>query len=449
MNIETLGHAALLLRDDDNQPVLLTDPWLKGSCYWRSWWLQNYPSDAEWEEVNRVKYCYVTHEHPDHFHTYTIRKMSDENQFFAPLLAEDNITKFLTEIGKKAKALEYLKWHTLEVGGQKSEAGDLTSGLPPPIRILSIPLYNDDSVLLIDTPTAFIINQNDSKPQTGQWKQLRTFLDEHCPADKKRILLSSYSPASIVNSFLKNSERISMKEKKDYIEYICDNCDLLKIDYFMPFASQVIFYRSDSNWANTFKVAFSDAQKYWRSQTKLVPPYSKIDLTTFAVTSKDPATYNHHPEVYIKKAKEFEARDKAAVFTNEDIEKLRQKMNRNRFFFCILFPRGFSFDLEDTFIYYNPWSGKIKQTAEKRKGHFSLIIPRQALKDVLEFNHFGDLGITMFTLIVLNKATNPRMIYLFFIVITFHDYNHTNSFKNFMKWMRENWKVQRWSIPAL
>ncbi len=433
MNIETLGHAALLLRDDNNQPVLLTDPWLKGSCYWRSWWLQNYPSTEEWEEVNRVKYCYVTHEHPDHFHTYTIRKMSNEIQFLAPLLAEDNITKFLSEIGKKAKALEYLKWHTLTES----------------IRVLSIPLYNDDSVLLIDTPTAFIINQNDSKPQTGQWKQLVKFLDEHCPANKKRILLSSYSPASIVNSFLRNSERISMKEKKDYIEYICDNCDLLKIDYFMPFASQVIFYRSDSNWANAFKVAFSDAQKYWKSKTRLVPPYSKIDLSTFAITSKDPSAYNHHPEEYIRKAKEFEERDKVAVFTGEDIEKLRQKMNRNRFFFCLLFPRGFSFDLENTFIYYNPWSGKIRQTSEKRKGHFSLIIPRQALKDVLEFNHFGDLGITMFTLIVLNKATNPRMIYLFFIVITFHDYNHTNSFKNFLKWMKENWRVQRWNIPAL
>lgn len=432
MNLETLGHAALMLRDDNNQPVLLTDPWLKGSCYWRSWWLQNYPNEEQWNEVNKVKNCYITHEHPDHFHTYTIRKMSDDIQFLAPKLPEEHITPFLTEIGKKAKALEYLKWHTIAEG----------------IRILSIPLYNDDSVLLIDTPTAFIINQNDSKPQTGQWKQLGKFLDEHCPANKKRILLSSYSPASIVNSFLRNSERISMKGKKDYIEYICANCDLLKIDYFMPFASQVIFYRSDSNWANSFKVAYSDAKQYWKSKTTLVPPYSKIDLTTFAVTSIDPQLYNHHPEEYVMKAKEYEERDKMAVFTEEDIEKLRQKMNRSRLFFCFLFPFGFSFDLENTFIYYNPWSGKISQTTEQRKGHFSLIVPRQALKDVLEFNHFGDLGITMFTLIVLNKATNPRFIYLFFIVITMHDYQHTNSFKNFWHWVKENWRVQKWDIPA-
>lgn len=433
MNLETLGHAALMLRDENNQPLLLTDPWLKGSCYWRSWWLQNYPTDAEWDELNKVKYCYVTHEHPDHFHTYTIRKMNDAIEFVAPQLPEENISAFLNSIGKKSRVIEYLKWHTLS----------------PSVRVLSIPLYNDDSVLLIDTPSAFIINQNDSKPTTSQWKQLVRFLDKHCPSGKKRVLLSSYSPASIVNSFLKNSERVSMKQKKDYIEYICRNCDLLKIDFFMPFASQVIFYRSDSNWANSFKVGYDDAVKYWNSKTQLLPPYTKLDLINFTVVSKDPQKYNHHPEQYLAKAKEFEERDQAAVFTEEYMQKLRIKMNRSRLFFCVLFPGGFSFDLGNRFLYYNPWSGSIKEIKEKVKGHFSLIIPRQALKDVLDFNHFGDLGITMFTLIVLNKTNNPRLIYLFFIIITMEDYNHTNSLKNFWKWFKENLTFRSWRIPAI
>ncbi|MFI5220301.1 MAG: hypothetical protein ACHQNT_12525, partial [Bacteroidia bacterium] len=361
------------------------------------------------------------------------RRMSNKIEFLAPKLPEENITKFLAEIGKNAKALEYLKWHQLT----------------NEIRVLSIPLYNDDSVLLIDTPSAFIINQNDAKPAKNQWKQLAAYLEQFCPAGKKRILLSSYSPASIVNSFLKNAKRVSMKDKKDYILYICGNCNLLKIDYYMPFASQVIFYRTDSDWANSFKVSFDDVKKYWNCKTQFVPPYSKLDLSTFTFTSKDQKQYNHHPEEYIKKAREFEERDKTAVFSNEDIEKLRHKMNRNRILFCILFPGGFSFDLDNKFIYYNPWSGKIKLTDEKRKGHFSLIIPRQALKDVLEFNHFGDLGITMFTLIVLNRATNPRIIYLFFIAITMHDYRHTDSFRNFWHWIKENRKFQKWNIPAV
>jgi len=432
MTIETLGHASLLLRDDAGEPVLLTDPWLKGSCYWRSWWLQNYPTDEEWQAVNKVRTCYITHEHPDHFHTYTIRRMDDAIEYLAPRLPEENIGRFLQEIGKTARVLDYLTWHTLAPG----------------IRILSIPLYNDDSVLLIDTPTAFIINQNDSKPAASQWKRLRAFLDEQCPPDKKRILLSSYSPASIVNSFLRDSRRVSMKQKKDYIEYICRNCAVLGIDYFMPFASQVIFYRSDSDWANAFKVTYEDARMHWRGPTRLVPPYSTIDLQDFGVTSKDPAAYNHHPEEYLARAREFEERDRAAVISPEYLDKLQRKMNRNRILFCLLFPGGFTFDLGNLFIHYNPWAGRVKPVEERVKGHFALIIPRQALRDVLDFNHFGDLGITMFTLIVLNRTDNPKLIYLFFIIVTMDDYNHTG-LRNFWRWVKENRRFRKWRIPEL
>src|SRR5262249_46849750 len=69
MDLETLGHASLLIRDDAGAPMLLTDPWLTGSCYWRSWWLQNYPQPPLLDGVNQVPFCFITHEHPDHFHT--------------------------------------------------------------------------------------------------------------------------------------------------------------------------------------------------------------------------------------------------------------------------------------------------------------------------------------------------------------------------------------------
>ena len=39
MSFKILSHASLLIKSDANE--LLVDPWLVGSCYWRSWW--NYP----------------------------------------------------------------------------------------------------------------------------------------------------------------------------------------------------------------------------------------------------------------------------------------------------------------------------------------------------------------------------------------------------------------------
>src|SRR5690242_2595082 len=43
LTLRTLGHACLALYREGEAPVLITDPWLLGSVYWRSWWLQHYP----------------------------------------------------------------------------------------------------------------------------------------------------------------------------------------------------------------------------------------------------------------------------------------------------------------------------------------------------------------------------------------------------------------------
>ena len=75
LKARTLGHASLALYRQAESPLLLTDPWLVGSVYWRSWWLQNYPSDDEIDWLATGAHVYVTHEHPDHFHMPSIRRL--------------------------------------------------------------------------------------------------------------------------------------------------------------------------------------------------------------------------------------------------------------------------------------------------------------------------------------------------------------------------------------
>lgn len=84
MKLSTIGHASIYIKDSNNQPLLLTDPWLIGSAYWRSWWLQNYPSQDQFDELKKVKYCYITHEHPDHFHTPSIKKLGNKPKILIP-----------------------------------------------------------------------------------------------------------------------------------------------------------------------------------------------------------------------------------------------------------------------------------------------------------------------------------------------------------------------------
>lgn len=49
---------------------LLIDPWLTGSCYWRSWW--NYPEPpAEILQSLESTHIYITHLHWDQYHGAT------------------------------------------------------------------------------------------------------------------------------------------------------------------------------------------------------------------------------------------------------------------------------------------------------------------------------------------------------------------------------------------
>lgn len=432
MIIETIGHASLVIRNDEKKPVLLTDPWLIGSVYWRSWWLQNYPTAAQIEELTNVKYCYVTHEHPDHYHTASIRKLGKNPTYISPLLPQDNISTFLGSQGNKTKSLKPFTWYKIEEN----------------LSILSIPLLNDDSCLIIDTPKAVIVNLNDAKPSKSQLGSLQKFIAENL-SGKKIVLLSSYSPASIVNSFRKNSEFVTLKDKSKYIEYINGITDVLGADYFIPFASQIILYRPDSKWANEYKVSYKDLENGWKSKkTKLLPPYSKLDLNSFEHSYIKPENYNHDPEWIKGKVDKHMEQEANVNITDEDIKKIEKKMRSQRVFLSAMFPNGIGFITNKREFTFKPVSGKIVEGLTKNHS-FAIKVPDQALKDAIEYGHFGDLGITMFTILVLNRNNNPKLIYVFFILLTMHDYKHTMNMGNFLKWTKSTAKNYKWKFPKI
>lgn len=430
MKIQTVGHACMVIRDDDGTPILLTDPWLIGSTYWRSWWLQNYPKPEELADLSRAQFAYITHEHMDHFHPPSIRKLGTGPTYIAPALPHEQMAAYLDEQGFKTRVVEPLVWHQLH----------------PKVAILSIPLPNDDSVLLVDTPTAFIVNLNDSKPMQYQLKRVRSYIDAHV-GDKKVILLSSYSPASPVNSFRKDSEIVSLRDKKDYVARCCALSETLRADFFIPFASQVVFYRQDSKWANPYKVSIPDLEQNWTAKgTTLCRPYATIDLATFAHASLPEAQYHRDEELIHKKVEAQAEAEKVAVFTPEDREDLRKKLRFSKLILPLLFRKGIGFIVDDQEFTFKPWGGKLVEGIQNPS--FSLLMPAQALKDVLHSGHFADLGITMFTLIILNGKTRPRMVYLFFLLISLHDYHHWWSWGNLWKWFKTSLRLNKWKIPA-
>src|SRR5690606_433537 len=65
MEFTVLSHAGLSVSGAGT--TLLCDPWLVGSCYWRSWW--NYPPPSEELVASlRPDVISLSHIHWDHFH---------------------------------------------------------------------------------------------------------------------------------------------------------------------------------------------------------------------------------------------------------------------------------------------------------------------------------------------------------------------------------------------
>lgn len=430
LKARTLGHASLAVYRDGERPLLLTDPWLVGSVYWRSWWLQNYPSGEDLDWLAASAHVYVTHEHPDHFHTPSIRRLGTDPLYLFPDLAEQGCIRYLTQHGYRAKATPALRWLPLGEG----------------VSVLSYPMWNDDSLLLIDTPNALILNLNDAKPLPPVLKAVRRLADR---IGKPRILLCSYSPASVVNSFLDDNGIVALRSERHYVDYACGLCDDLSIDYYLPFASQAVFCRPDSLWANDYRTTYDHLCRYWSSRARLLPPFTTLDLSDFGYTSVSGEAYRAaNPSTLARRVMQRMAEEGAADLTTEEVALLERKLNVFRWLLWVLFPRGFAFRLGVRRLVYDPRRGRLGDGAVENQGDFVIDVPPATMKEALHNDHLTDLGITMFVRIRLLRKIDPRKAYGLFVLFQFDDYRHLAGIGPFLRWFGRGLRYTLARLPS-
>lgn len=97
MKFTILSHAGLLVEHAGVRVVC--DPWLLGSCYWRSWW--NFPEpDPELTADLRADFVYLTHLHWDHFHGPSLRRLfSPKTRMLVPKVPTRRMVEDLRYLG--------------------------------------------------------------------------------------------------------------------------------------------------------------------------------------------------------------------------------------------------------------------------------------------------------------------------------------------------------------
>ena len=96
MKFTVIGHSCL--RIETSGPTILVDPWLLGSCYWRSWW--HYPAIGELPpEVLAPDYVALSHHHFDHFHFPSMRTIDKRAHVLVPKFGVDQLAGEVRGLG--------------------------------------------------------------------------------------------------------------------------------------------------------------------------------------------------------------------------------------------------------------------------------------------------------------------------------------------------------------
>lgn len=213
--VKFLSHASALVKSP--QSTLVMDPWLIGSCYWRSWW--NYPPvDRDSVKNLEVDAIYITHVHWDHWHGPSLKKLFSKDTL---IITHDEPNKRsvndLKDIGfKNIKLLKH---------GETFELGDIK------ITPYQFGLFLNDSALVVESPGMKMLNANDCKIAGAA---LRSIISRHGPFD---LALRSHSSANDRVCYTLESGDFSFDDKDHYSRSFALFMEAVKPKYAVPFAS--------------------------------------------------------------------------------------------------------------------------------------------------------------------------------------------------------------------
>jgi UDP-MurNAc hydroxylase len=222
---------------------LIVDPWLIGSCYWRSWW--NFPEPPP-ELIGdlRPDYIYLTHLHWDHFHGATLKKLFPTTTRI--LVPKVNTTRMLDDL----RWLGFRNLTEIPHGDSIKLAPDFTLGSYQ-FNFLSV-----DSALLLSVGGRTILDCNDCKHFGLPLRQITS------TAPRIDFVLRSHSSATPIPYCIEGYKTMfpEMRSQQNYIEEFSRFALHIGARYAIPFASNHCFLHKDTIRFNHTAVCPDDVQ---------------------------------------------------------------------------------------------------------------------------------------------------------------------------------------------
>jgi UDP-MurNAc hydroxylase len=232
MKFTVIGHACLYIETGGER--LLVDPWLSGSCYWRSWW-HFPPNTVIRPEFLEPDYVYLSHHHFDHFHYPSLRRISKRARVLIPRFGVDVMRHELDALGFK-------------------DVAELPHGapmrLPGGTRVASYQYGPDDSAFVVERGGVVLADLNDCKIKGPAARPMQKAFGAPTFIFKSHSFAQAYPTCYDI----KTVADAKLMTREDFLETFVDAVRELRPKYAVPFASMVAFLHPESRHANAFAV---------------------------------------------------------------------------------------------------------------------------------------------------------------------------------------------------
>jgi len=239
MRFTVIGHACLFIETAAGS--ILVDPWLDGSCYWRSWW-HFPPNTTIAPEYLAPDYVYISHYHFDHFHFPSMRRLDRRARVLIPEFGVDVMRNEVRNLGF-ADVVELPHGKKVDLGHD--------------VRVASFQYGADDSAIIVSADGVVLADLNDCKLKD------RAAAEVLAAFGRPTFVLKSHSWAQAYpNCYTASDPRdLELLGRGDYAASFISTISELRPRYAIPFASMVGFLHPETLQYNAHAVTPPDVKK--------------------------------------------------------------------------------------------------------------------------------------------------------------------------------------------
>ena len=303
LGFETIGNATLIVHD--REPLLATDPWVRGSAYFGSWGLSHEIPSAQDAAILGAPAVWFSHGHPDHLNPSSLPLFRDR-RILLPDHVGGRIARDLARDGYRVEVLPDNQWVRLS----------------DRVRVLCIADAGQDAVLLVDIGGRLVVNLNDAQ-DLGWGALVKRIMSNF--ARSFLLRLSGYGDADMINFVDEDGTRVpslAQLRRESGFEVGAESARMAETfgaTHFVPFSSFHRYQRTDSIWANEWTTPVSEYERGFHSdRVTLLPAFVRYDVTTGSWEPIDPPAA---PDVAF--APEEFGDDWSERLARDDVEALR------------------------------------------------------------------------------------------------------------------------------